>query len=843
VGPGDSPASGGDPRAGLHDPWADVLCSSQLDRLPGGPARWQGACSCPRVMPRRFGGLLLFILGLLPLPTHAQAVAQPPLRLVGDRDYAPITYLDSGVAKGVDVDIARAVAQRLGREIRIDLMDWDQAQAAVLKGEADGLLSMSITDERRRLYAFTQPTRSHVFGVFVRRGELVIRDAGDLTTRRVGVTAGGYPRRFLETAQLGTPVLIQNYADGFDRMSAGTIDAVAADTWVAAYTAQERHASDVRMVGNPFATLPAGIALARGNADLLEAMNGAIREMAADGTLAATVERWRPQEMMFASRKRLSTIVQLGLGVLVATALCVSAGWGHVLRNQHARRRTLDDRARTLAHALHNASDCIVVSDANDRLIYVNTAFLKIYDYTGDQVIGRHISLLDAGVNGWSIDALTRRERGEKWRGDLWTQTRTGHVVRAAWATSVVRNDDGKLIAMVAVSRGLSEHQELSTELQQLHNIDAIGRMAAGLAHDFNNLLTVIMATCEETAALPGVPALARHRIDDIAATSKTAAGLTRQLLTLGRRETPESRPVNLNDLLADMHRVLAGLVEPDVELDVRPSPDLGRVAVSPVQFQQVVINLAANARDAMPHGGRLLIETQRVTIGAENIVNHPPMPPGNYVSLGVTDSGTGMDAETRARIFDPFFTTKPAGQGTGLGLSTVRDIVTQSGGFLAVVSEPGVGSTFTVYLPEVAGAAPSVEGRPQIERRGRGEVILLVDDTLAVLELTRTYLTRIGYTVMVASTAAEAIALCAGLGSAPALLITDVVLPGVNGVSLAAQLRRALPDLKVLYVVEPGDEPESGAAQHKDTDLLAKPFVLHELAVKVHALLRRFSG
>jgi PAS domain S-box-containing protein len=806
-------------------------------------------------MPRHFRQLCLLLLtfvGSCSIPRHAVAAgSQPPLRLVGDRDYPPITYLESGVAKGVDVDIATAIARRIGRELRIDLMGWDEAQAIVLRGEADGLLAMSITDERRRLYAFTDPTRTQAFGVFVRRGALVIRDASDLSTRRVGVTRGGYPRRFLENQQVGSLVLIDNYADGFERLSSGVVDAVAADTWVAAYTAEERHLSDVRLVGAPFATLPAAIALGTNQTALVEEMNGAIREITADGSLRAIVDRWRPREMMFTSRDRLSTLLQLGLGVLTATILCVSVAWAHVVRGQvgnrkrteaaldqcRAERKRVADRLDILAHALHTTDDCIVISDADDRLLYVNAAFLETYDYTEDQVLGRHLSMLAAGISGRSIDALTKPTRGDGWSGELWTQTRTGHVLRASWATSIVRDAGGRMIAMVGVARDETGRRDLTKQLRQSQDIDAIGRLAAGVAHDFNNLLTIIMTTCEDAALVPGVPDLARDRIDDVVEAARTAASLTRQLLSLGRREMPQPQTLNLNDVLADAHRVLAGLVEPDVQLEVRQAPGLADVVVNPVQLQQVIINLAINGRDAMPAGGRLVIETRAITIGAENIGNHPPMPPGNYVSLSVCDGGSGMDAETQARIFEPFFTTKPAGRGTGLGLSTVRDIVTQSGGFLGVLSEPGAGSTFTVYLAAAPHGEPAA--RPEGERRGSGEVILVVDDALAVLELTRTYLTRIGYTVMVASTAAEAIALCAGMGSPPALVITDIVLPGTSGVSLAEQLRRQLPRLKVLYVSGVEERPPSEqVVLPGDSDFLTKPFVLHELAAKVHGLL-----
>jgi PAS domain S-box-containing protein len=805
---------------------------------------------------RNVAAFLLFVGTFLVLIPEGARSSPRQLRLVGDKDYPPITYLESGVAKGVDVDIAKAIAERLGFDLHIDLMDWRDAQDMVLRGEADGLLSMSITDERRRLYEFTQPIRTHAFGVFVPPHALVIRDVGDLATRRVAVTRGGYPRRFMESQRVANLVLIDNYDDGFNRMAAGAVDAVAADTWVAAYTAEAHRFQDVRLVGTPFATLPAAIAVKPNNASLVADIDSAIDRITADGTLQTILDRWRPHQTMFASRQRVSTMVRWSVAALIATVLSVSAAWGHALHRQIRRRRDVqaalvegeqrwraerkqvDHRLQVFAHAMRCTGDCILITDPTDHLLYVNAAFISTFEYTEEEILGQRLSILASRIGGRSIDVLTGPSRGDGFQGELWTQSKSGRAFPAWWATSIVSDEHGQMIAMVGVARDESVRHNLTRQVQQSQKMESIVRMAAGVAHDFNNLLTVIMASCEETTLVPGLPDAARQGLDEMMRAARSAAGLTRQLMTLSRRKTPAQHFVNLNNLVTEMQPTIARLVQPDVQLSIRLAPDVPGVIANPMQLQQVIINLAANAGEAMPRGGRLLVETRHVPLAVAVELRNQPAPPGGYAVLAVSDTGLGMDAATLARIFEPCFTTK-SGTGTGLGLATVHDIVTGRGGYIEVTSEPGAGSTFTVYLPGAGQDRRSVRRVTAKEPRGTGEIVLILQDDISVLEMTRVYLNRLGYVVIAATTRAEAYALCAGLGSPPALLITDLAMPGERGSSLADQLRRRLPMLKVLYTSSDRDWPHpDGNAMAAGSDFIAKPFNLADLAAKVHALL-----
>ncbi|HEY7499286.1 MAG TPA: ATP-binding protein [Vicinamibacterales bacterium] len=243
---------------------------------------------------------------------------------------------------------------------------------------------------------------------------------------------------------------------------------------------------------------------------------------------------------------------------------------------------------------------------------------------------------------------------------------------------------------------------DLKARLHHAQKMDAVGRLAAGAAHEFNNLLTIILASCEEGLSAPDVPSSARDSFDTIRLAAKSAASLAAQLLDLSRRESVQRRVLNVNDVLADAQRLVVRLIKADIDLQVHRDPRLGDIVADAVQLQQVLVNLVANARDAMPHGGRIVIETRSVDVPHGDVAAHSRLPPGRYAQLAVSDTGVGMDDATRARIFEPFFTTKPAAQGTGLGLSTVHGIVTESGGFIWACSKPGIGSTFTICFPLV---------------------------------------------------------------------------------------------------------------------------------------------
>jgi CheY-like chemotaxis protein len=369
--------------------------------------------------------------------------------------------------------------------------------------------------------------------------------------------------------------------------------------------------------------------------------------------------------------------------------------------------------------------------------------------------------------------------------------------------------------------------------------LEAIGQLAGGVAHDFNNLLTAIIGYSDLLLRQVGSDEKFRTEIQEINAAGKRAAVLTSQLLAFSRGQILQPVVLDLNEVVVNIERMLRRLIGEDIDIVTVTEAELGRIKVDPGQTEQVLMNLAVNARDAMPNGGKLTIETANVELDETYARTHPEVRPGRYVLLAVSDTGMGIDAETQSHIFEPFFTTKDQGKGTGLGLSTVYGIVKQSGGHTWVYSEPGHGATFKVYLPRVDGVElPAAQPEGPAALKG-SENIMLVEDDEAVRNLSRLVLEEQGYTVLAAESGAKAIEAFGPLATAIDLVVTDVIMPQMSGAELATRLQEMHPEVKVLYVSGYTEE----ATIHRGVllegvEFLQKPFTPQGLARKVREVL-----
>ena len=411
---------------------------------------------------------------------------------------------------------------------------------------------------------------------------------------------------------------------------------------------------------------------------------------------------------------------------------------------------------------------------------------------------------------------------------------------RQIWVTTNIRaiSKDGAVV-FEGTTQDITERKQLEAQLLQAQKMEAVGRLAGGVAHDFNNALGVIVGYSGLLKeCLPAEENSYRYA-DEIGKAGHRAASLTRQLLAFSRKQVIQPTIVDLNAVVGETEKMLRRLIGEDIQMIIVPGKDLGRVKADLGQIDQILMNLAVNARDAMPQGGKLVIETTNAKLDSTNLIQHPYAKPGDYVMLSVSDTGFGMDKETQSHIFEPFFTTKAAGHGTGLGLSTVYGIVKQSEGYVWVYSEPGKGARFKVYLPRVDAAADPVVTRDESEIPIGSETILLVEDDPAMLELTRSCLEAGGYTVLHAGNGESAVRTVTGHDGVIHLLMTDVIMPGISGPELVKSLTTSRPELKLLYMS--GYTAEL-IAQHGILDrqiaLLEKPFTKDALLRKVRKVL-----
>ncbi|MDB4929829.1 MAG: domain S-box protein [Myxococcaceae bacterium] len=480
----------------------------------------------------------------------------------------------------------------------------------------------------------------------------------------------------------------------------------------------------------------------------------------------------------------------------------------------------------------------IVLFDAVTlEFVAVNDAAMTLYGYGREEFLRLRLTDLRLPTEA-STGALVCGEGTEEWRGGATHRRKDGTTLQVEIQSRPHRLD-GRAVRM-AVFQDVTDKQQLEAQLRQSQKMEAVGRLAGGVAHDFNNLLSVILGYAELAIGdlRPGEPM--RDDLGEIKRAAERAAGLTQQLLAFSRQQILAPRVLDLAEVVAGTEKMLRRLVGEDVALTLLAAPGAALCRVDPGQVEQVVMNLVVNARDAMPAGGQLTIETSAIDLDVAYAAEHLDVAAGRYVLLSVTDTGCGIDKATMARIFEPFFTTKEKGKGTGLGLSTVFGIVKQSGGHVWVYSEPGVGTTFKVYLPRVDERAEALPPSAPLASTDHGtETVLLVEDEEAVRNLVRQVLRRGGYHVIDAANAGQALLHCEQFGARIHLLLTDVIMPQMSGRQLAERLAPMRPDMRVLYM---SGYTENSIVHHGVLDAgiayLAKPVTPARLLKKVREVL-----
>lgn len=508
--------------------------------------------------------------------------------------------------------------------------------------------------------------------------------------------------------------------------------------------------------------------------------------------------------------------------------------------------RASEEQCRLLAET---SRDIILVHDMEGRILFANKAGLDYAGLKKEEAIGR--SILDFVPPEWQKALLERQESRSK--GDLSPYLYEAEFLKGTGervpvevsSAPIVRG--GAVSSILIVARNITERKQaqadavlLQAQFAQAQKMEAVGRLAGGVAHDFNNMLTSILGFTEIAMAKLDRGSPIQDDLKEVRAAGKRSAEIVRQLLAFARRQPLSPRLLSINETIDGMLKMLRRLIGEDIELAWRPQVDLWRVMMDPSQIDQILANLCVNARDALPQGGKIAIETRNVPLDEEDCAGHEGLKKGNFVLLAVSDNGCGMDKETLAKIFEPFFTTKEAGRGTGLGLATVYGIVNQNDGLINVYSEPGVGTTFKIYLPMHPEESSREGMRPEEEiPKGRGETVLIAEDEETVLMVAKRVLEKLGYKTLAARRPNEAIAIAESHTGDIHLLLTDVVMPQMNGKELAQRLKALRPGLKVLFM---SGYTADAIALHgiieEGVEFIQKPLTSAELGKKIRKMM-----
>jgi len=594
-----------------------------------------------------------------------------------------------------------------------------------------------------------------------------------------------------------------------------------------------------RLLGFAPAELVGHPGFERVHPDDVSRVHAALRDIiASPGTPVGLELRWRHKD---GSWRHIDAVAVDRLAEPAVGAIVVNFRDVTERRTAEAALRESEERYRTLVEGVR---DIIFALSPEGTIASLNPAFETITGWRREQWVGQPFEgLVHPEDLPLALELLGRVVRGELRPASQFRVRTAKGDFRVGEFSATPQLREGRLVGILGIGRDVTERVQLEQQLRQAQKMEAVGRLAGGIAHDFNNILTAITGYADLLLEDLGATDPRRQDADEIHKAADRAAGLTRQLLAFSRQQVLQPTVLEVNTLVGDLEKMLRRLLGEDVALSTRLAPTTGRVKADPGQLEQVIMNLAVNARDAMPNGGKLTLETANVDLDDAYAADHYPARAGPFVMLAVSDTGTGMSEETQAHMFEPFFTTKEKGKGTGLGLATVYGIIKQSGGFIWVYSEVGHGTTFKLYLPRVEELAERASEPAQLPARpARGtETVLVVEDEAPVRSVARQVLERHGYTVLEAPSAEAALDLAARYSGAIHLLLTDVVMPGLNGRELASRLADLRPDARVIFMSGYTDEAvtrhgvlEPGSAY------VQKPFTPDAIVRRVREVLDR---
>lgn len=783
-----------------------------------------------------------------------QLPSDRPIVVGGDRNFPPYEFLDeNGQPAGYNVDLTRAIASEMGLNIDIRLGRWTERIEALENGRIDVMQGMFYSPDRDLTFDFSQPHAVSHYVAVVRKGEGPAPESvKDLSGKRIVVEQGDILHDFVITNDLDNQVVaVADQETALRELREGRHDCALVSLITAIYLTKKHGWSDVVIGKQTIFAAEYCYASAKGQKALLAQFSEGLKALDNTGEYRRIYDKWlrvyQDTPTSLSDALRYSAIVIIPLLVIILLAVT----WSWLLRRQvaektNALQESLDRFKYVFEAANVGKSITLPTGEVN-----ANKAYADFLGYAPEELEGKKWQDLTPAQDIEKIDKIIRPLlTGEK-RADRFEKRyvhKNGTLLWADVSVAIWRDDKGTPLYFMTTIVDITErkkveadHDKLQSQLLQAQKMESVGRLAGGVAHDYNNMLGVIMGYAQLAIDKtdPEDPLCAD--LKEIVTAAERSTDITRQLLAFARKQTIDPKVLDLNETVEGMLKMIRRLIGEDIDLSWKPKPGVWPVKIDPSQLNQILVNLCVNARDAIADVGKITIETNTVRFDDAYCADHAGFIPGEYVLLAVSDDGRGMDRKTLDNIFEPFYTTKAIGKGTGLGLSVIYGIVKQNEGFINVYSEPEKGTTFRLYFSRHAEAVSPVETvAPEEPPVGSGETVLVVEDETSILKLAKRILEQLNYTVLTAETPGEAIAVTNEHDRDIHLLITDVVMPEMNGRDLAEKLLAEYPKLKVLFM---SGYTANVIAHHgvldADVHFIQKPFSNKDLAVKVEKALK----
>ena len=792
----------------------------------------------------------------------------PDLRVVPDPHYPPVEFIDeNGVFRGISADYLALIQEKLDTEFEIvRLANFREILESAENREIDIILTAIDTEARRIYLDFTTPYIEIPNVIVVRQDEtrhLSVTDLKDMAgiVYQAGYTIGDILR---EEYGIVHALPTTDPARALRDLSTGRINAMVGNIGVISHYVRQENITNLRVAGDCNYDDVISIASRNDMPVLNNILEKALGQITA-GERSEIKERWIQMEM---PGFRIDRRFWIGTGGVVGLLLAITGLfylWNRSLKRQVGiKTRELQKSEEKYRIIAENTADIISILDLDLKFVYISPAITRMTGFTVEEAMGKPIETFLAPESLSNVLEIFEAEKRLEAAGqadpdrsrtvELEHYTKDGQSIWVEVVFSLLRDENGRPTGILTVGRDVTAHKQadmerehLEEQLRQSQKMEAVGQLAGGVAHDFNNMLSVINGYAEMTleSIPPDDPLHAQVR--EIMKAGLRSADLVRQLLAFARKQTITPVPLDMNETIEGMLGMLRRLIGEDIELLWFPGENLASVRMDPSQVDQMLANLVVNARDSIENGGKITIETRNARFDSQYCRLHPGFVEGNFVMMAVSDDGCGMDEETRRRLFEPFFTTKPQGKGTGLGMPMVYGIVKQNKGFINVYSETVTGTTIKLYLPRLEEEGRAIEMPDPASHEtppSGGETVLLVEDNAQLMELAGVMLEQLGYKVLSAATPTEAIRIAGNHAGAIDILMTDVVMPEMNGKILMQHIRILRPGIRCLFM---SGYTENVIAHHgvvdDDVFFLQKPFSRETLADRLREVMQGPQG